>query len=140
MKKKKIDWTLKLILVVGFLLFLSNSAFAHPPSQTVFPHLGHFDIYGKITAPDGSVIRFPADAKVTADSAEVIGNAMPRECLVNTNYFSPINPNTGEYHLIFFIDTKKAECREAFNKPPIVVDKIKIINAPGYDLKYKKNQ
>lgn len=136
--EKKICLYLKLLFVVTALLIFNNATFAHPPSETQFPHLGHFDVYGKITAPDGSVIRFPADAKVMANARELIGQAMPTECLYNTSSFSQINPNTGEYHLIFFIDTRKTECREAFNNPPIFTNKIKIINAP-YDLK-PKNQ
>lgn len=134
--EKKICLYLKLLFVVTALLIFNNATFAHPPSETQFPHLGHFDVYGKITAPDGSVIRFPADAKVMANARELIGEVMPTECLYNTSSFSQINPNTGEYHLIFFIDTRKTECREAFNKPPIFTNKIKIINAP-YDLKFK---
>lgn len=134
--EKKIYLYLKLFFVVTALLIFNNATFAHPPSETQFPYLGHFDIYWKITAPDGSVIRFPADAKVTANARELIGQVMPTECLITSSYFSSINPTTGEYHLIFYIDTRKAECREAFDKPPIFNNKIKIINAP-YDLKLK---
>ncbi|GAQ94574.1 hypothetical protein TAGGR_1758 [Thermodesulfovibrio aggregans] len=135
--RKILKMSLKLSFAIAILLIFGNSASAHPPSQTEFPYLGHFDIYGKITAPDGTIIRFPADARVTAKSSEVIGQVMPRHCLLSTESFSPIDPNTGEYHLIFFIDTTKPECRENFNKPPILLDKIKLINAPGYDLKIK---
>ncbi|WP_297212831.1 MULTISPECIES: hypothetical protein [Thermodesulfovibrio] len=134
--KKKIRPYLKSLFILVVLLIFNNATFAHPPSQTVFPDLGHFDIYGKITAPDGSIIRFPADARVFAEARDVIGNVMPRECFKNSNYYGTINPTTGEYHLIFHIDTKKAECREAFDKAPINPSKIKIINAP-YDLKLK---
>ncbi|MEJ5228198.1 hypothetical protein [Thermodesulfovibrio sp.] len=134
--KKKIRPYLKSLFILVVLLIFNNAAFAHPPSETQFPYLGHYDVYGKITAPDGSIIRFPADAKVMAEARELIGQIMPTECLATTRSFSPINPTTGEYHLIFHIDTRKAECREAFDKPPINPSKIKLINAP-YDLKLK---
>ncbi len=136
MKVLEIKVFLKLVLIVAVLLIFNNSLFAHPSSQTPYPSVGHFDVYGKITAPNGSVLPLPSEAKVTANTRELVGNIMPSHCLVNNEASSSINPTTGEYHLIIYIATHLPECREAFNKPPILTDKIKI-TAPGYYFKRK---
>ncbi len=136
MKAVEIKFYFKLILIVAVLLIFNNSLFAHPPSQTPYPSIGHFDVYGKITGPDNSVLPLPAEAKVTANTRELVGSIMPTNCLVNQEASSSINPTTGEYHLIIYIATQLPECRDAFYRPPIFVDKIRI-TAPGYYFKRK---
>jgi len=126
-------------LVITVLLSSASFALAHDPSTTNYPQLSHIHVKGKITALDGSVIRLPEGAMVKAMSSEAF-RFIPSECHANQSpVTSPINPNTGEYELIFYFKADSEKCRDEFQRRPLDTSKIQIINAPGYEFKRKTN-
>ncbi len=137
--KVNFNKTLIISLVITVLVLSASSAIAHDPSATNYPQFSHIHVKGKITAPDGSVIRLPQGAMVRAMSSEAF-RFIPQECHMNQSpVTSPINPNTGEYELLFFFKADSEMCREEFKTRPLDTSKIQIINAPGYEFKRKTN-
>jgi len=137
----KVDFSkvLTIPLLITVLVFSASFALAHDPSTTNYSQFSHAHVKGKITAPDGSVIRLPEGAMVKAMSNEAF-RFIPQECHMNQSpVTSPINPNTGEYELIFYFKADSEKCRDEFQRRPLDTSKIQIINAPGYEFKRKTN-
>jgi hypothetical protein len=134
--KVKSSITLTLFVIIALVVFSVSFVLAHNPSLTNHPGLSHIHVKGKITAPYGSPARLPSGAMIGGQSGEVF-YLIPIECHANPNYFvtSPINPNTGEYEIIFYFKNNTERCREEFEIRTIWTERMRLINASGYELK-----
>lgn len=136
--KSSFNRTLSILVVITILTLSVTFALAHDPSVTQYPGFSHIHFKGKITAPDGSVPRLPQGAAVSAKSSELFKFISP-ECHLDQNpVTSPINPNTGEYELIFYFKADSEKCRNDVAVRPAVPSAIKFLNAPGYEFKFKQ--
>ncbi|MDI1471172.1 MAG: hypothetical protein QMD43_03235 [Thermodesulfovibrio sp.] len=134
--KVKFSISLTLLVIIALVVFSVSFVLAHDPSLTNHPGLSHIHVKGKITAPDGSPARLPSGAMIGGKSGEVF-DLIAIECHANPNEVvtSPINPNTGEYEIIFYFKNHTERCREEFDVRPMWPERMRFINAPGYELK-----
>jgi len=134
--KVKFSISLTLLVIIALVVFSFTLVLAHNPGVTNYPQHSHIHVKGKITGPNGLPATLLSGAMISSKSGELF-DYIAIECHVNPNEVvtSPINPNTGEYELIFYFKNHTERCREDFNiRRPLRMLQFRLLNTPGYEL------